>query len=228
MISRKLLMASLLATPPLLGFAQAEVAAPAPRYYVGLAAYSSAYQPLGGGAFRSTRLPAQLMAGYQLRPRLAVQLSGAYSGVSSSHFSVGRYLSAPGVPGAYFDYDIRSTERNTSLALLARYTLTRQPARRLQVDMLGGATLEASHYTYTSISTDSSRAPYTHRYDEGGTNWAYLLTAGPSVRYRLGRHLEALLDFTLSHDLNPSHRPNSSPLTGATALGLRYRFGGRR
>jgi len=210
---------------PLAGRAQDPAPVPAPRYYVGVAAYSSAYQPLSGG-YQGTRLPFQLTAGYQLRPRLALQLGVAYSGVSSSYFNASHYFPNPGAPGVYFDYDIHSTERNTSLALLARYTLTRQAAHRLQVDLLGGLTLEAGYYTYNSLHTDSSQVPVTRRFDQSGTDWSYLLTAGPSVRYRLGRHLEALLDFTLNHDFNSDHRPHSSVLTGATALGLRYRFGG--
>jgi hypothetical protein len=230
MISRQLTLGSLLATAPLFALAQAVGPAPTPRYYVGLAAYSSAYQGLEGNAFRGgPRIPVQVAAGYQLRPRLAVQLGVAYSGVSYSTFGISRYFITQGAPaGVYFDYSSQRKERNTSVALLARYTLTRQPAHRLQVDVLGGATMEVEHYAYSSVNTDSLRVPVTSRYAENGTNWAYLVTAGPSVRYRFGRHLEALLDFTLSYDFDRSHRPYSSLLTGATALGLRYRFGGLR
>lgn len=223
-------LASLLAATPLLSSAQATAEAPTPRYYVGLAAYSSAYQGLGGNAYRGgPRIPVQVTAGYQLRPRLAVQVGVAYSGISYSTFGISRYFPSQGYPaGVYFDYSNKSKERNTSVALLARYTLTRQPAHRLQVDVLGGATLEVQHYAYSTVSSDSSRVPVVYRYDESGTNLAYLVTAGPSVRYRFGRHLDAVLDFTLNYDFDHSHRPNSSVLTGATALGLRYRFGGLR
>jgi hypothetical protein len=68
--------------------------------------------------------------------------------------------------------------------------------------------------------------PVTSYQDYGGTAWASLLTAGPSMRHRFGPHLEALLDFTLNYEVN-RNRPYSSTLTGATALGLRYRFGRR-
>jgi hypothetical protein len=163
-----------------------------------------------------------------MRPRLAVQLGVAYSGLSYSYANAGSYAS-PGAPGTSYDYRVHNKERNTSVALLARYTLTRNAAHRLQVDVLGGVTMEVQHYAYSiiNIDTDSSQV-VTYRYADSATNWAYLLTAGPSVRYRFGRHLEALLDFTLSHDFDRSHRPYSSALTGATALGLRYRFGGLR
>lgn len=73
------------------------------------------------------------------------------------------------------------------------------------------------------MASDSSQVPVTSRYQSRGTDWGVLLTAGPSVGYRLGRHLETLLDFTLQRDI----LPESSVLTGATALGLRYRFGRR-
>ena len=225
---RLLSLASLLATSPLLGLAQATDLAPAPRYYVGLAAYSSAYQPLGGSAYRSTRLPFQVVAGYQVRPRLAVQLGVAYSSTSASSFGISRYYPTTGpTRGVYFDYANQSSAHNASLALLARYTLTRQPAHRLQADLLGGITLEASRYDFSYVNSDSSQVPVTNRYEGRGTDWAALLTAGPSVRYRFGRHLEALLDFTLNYDISRAHHLNTSEVTGATALGLRYRFGKR-
>jgi hypothetical protein len=229
MTASRLFLSSLLATAPLLSFAQADAAAPTPRYYVGLAAYSSTYQPLSRNAYRGgTRVPFQVVAGYQLRPRLAVQLGVAYSGLSYKYSNAGSY-SSPGSANTSYDYRVQNKERNTSVTLLARYTLTRKPAHRLQVDVLGGVTMEVQQYAYSSINidTDSSQV-VTYRYAESGTNWAYLVTAGPSVRYRFGRHLEALLDFTLSHDFDRSHRPYSSVFTGATALGLRYRFGGLR
>jgi hypothetical protein len=221
-----LTLSGLLATVPLLSLAQAPAEAASPRYYVGLGAYSSAYQPLGGSAYHGTRMPFQVVVGYQVQPRLAMQLGVAYSGVSASYTNDGRYVPAPGSAGVYYNYTTQATEHNTSVALLARYTLTRQLAHRLQVDLLGGITLEASHYTSQTTNTDSARVPVTSYQDYRGTIWASLLTAGPSMRYRFGPHLEALLDFTLNYEVN-RNRPYSSTLTGATALGLRYRFGRR-
>ena len=225
MFSPLLLFPGLLALLPALGHAQA--AEPlVPRYYVGLALYNSPYQPLSGGGYRTTTIPFQITAGYQLRPRLAGQLGVAYNSSSSSYFGISRYFTAGGpARGIYFDYSSEGRERNTSVALLARYTLSRRAAHRLQVDMLGGVTTEISHYAFSRVYSDSSQVPVTNRYEDQGTDWSLLLTAGPSVRCRLGRHLEALLDFTLSYDLNRDHHRNTSEVTGATALGLRYRFG---
>ena len=217
-----------LVAAPLLGLAQATVPAPTPRYYVGLALYSSAYQPLGGGGYRPTTVPVQVTAGYQLRPRLAVQLGVAYSGASSSYSTDRQYFPNPGSPSAYYEYNSHSSVHKASVALLARYRLARQLSHRLQADLLGGLTLEANRYSFSSVESDSSRSPVTDNYDTKGTApLAYLLTAGPSVRCRLGRHLEAVLDFTLNYNLRRGSYYATTGLTGATALGLRYRFGKR-
>jgi hypothetical protein len=63
------------------------------------------------------------------------------------------------------------------------------------------------------VSTSSVRTSYTY------TLW--LLTAGLSTRYRLGQHLEAVLDATLNARVSSL----DSPPTLAGALGVRYRFG---
>jgi hypothetical protein len=57
MVLSRLFLSGLLATAPLLSFAQAATA-PTPRYYVGLTAYSSAYQSLSSNAYRGgTHVP---------------------------------------------------------------------------------------------------------------------------------------------------------------------------
>jgi hypothetical protein len=228
MLSYQFILGSLLLAAPFTGFAQ--TTAPAPRYYVGLAAYSSGYQPLGGNYYSGTRLPFQLTAGYQLRPRLAVQVGVAYSGESYSYFNAGRYYTSAGAaasPYAYYEFQGRNQERNTSVALLARYTLTRKPQHRFQADLLGGVTLEREHYNALSTRTysDSTRANvFTMNNDDTFRSNNILLTAGASARYRFGRHLEAVLDFTLNQRLTNT-RDRYNALTSATALGLRYRFG---
>jgi hypothetical protein len=201
-----------------------------PRYYVGLAAYSSSYQALGGTYYSGTRIPFQLTTGYQLRPRLAVQVSVAYSGQSYNYFDTGRYYTMSGAaasPYAYYEFQGRNQERNTSVALLARYTLTRKPQHRFQADLLGGFTLEREHYNALATRTfsDSTHANVvTANSDDTFRSNNILLTAGASARYRFGRHLETLLDFTLNQRLTNT-RDRYNALTSATALGLRYRFG---
>ena len=228
----QLVLGSLLAATSLLGLAQA-APAPYPRYYVGVGLYASDYQPLGGAYYRGVTVPVQLTAGCQLRPRLAVQASVAYSSTSDSYFYPGKYYSgsaAAASPYAWFEVNVSNSSRTISTSLLARYTLTRQPAHRLQVDLLGGLTLVNRRSTSSGMRTDSDSTftvnTTTHYADTDQQN-DLLLGAGASARYRFGRHLEAVFDLTLHYGFG---RPpvSSSWLTGATALGLRYRFGGRR
>ena len=222
----------LLTILPLLGLAQ--TASPYPHYYVGLGLYASDYQPLGGAYYRGVTVPVQLTVGYQLRSRLAVQAGIAYSNANTSSFGLGKYYSgssAAASPAAYFEYNGTSYLRTTSTTLLARYTLTRQATHRFQVDVLGGLTLVNRRYAMSQVRTDidSTQAVVaTADYASAGAQNNFLLTAGASARYRFGQHLEAMLDFTLNHDFNHEHHSSSSVLTGTTALGLRYRFGGLR
>ncbi len=228
MLFSRLALGSLLLTAPFFSFAQELPAAP--KYYVGLAAYTSSYQPLGGTYYGGPRLPFQLAVGYQLRPRLAVQVGVAYSGLSYGYFNAGRYYTSSGAaasPYTYYEFQGRNQERNTSVALLARHTLTRKPQHRFQADLLGGFTLERERYNTLSTSTyrDSTRTSvYTANRDDTFRSTNLLLTAGISTRYRFSQHLEAVLDFTLSKRLT-NLRAGYSSLTSATALGLRYRFG---
>jgi hypothetical protein len=219
---------ALLLSLPLASRAQSAEALP--RYYVGLSAYSGTYQVLGGNYLEGTTVPVQLTVGYQLRPRLAVQLGAAYSGNSYDYAGTGRYYSSPAylAPFFYYDYADHTTRRNTSVALLARYTLTRQPAHHLQFDLLGGVGLEVQKYNYSEVRTDSDSArtvSKTNYSDRRYTGKEVLLMAGIGTRYRFGQRLEAVLDVTFGKSL--WGELTNSRLTSTTALGLRYRFGRR-
>ena len=201
----------------------------APRFFVGLGAYSSYYQPLGGlsQANRSSvRVPLQLVAGYQLRPRLAVQVGVAYSGTTGNYATVGRaYDPANPTRGTYFDYRATNTQRSVAVSALARYTLTRNPAHRVQFDALGGFTLEHANSFLRGTQADSLGGalvvrPFSYRSSRG----TLLLTAGLGTRLRLRPRFELFYDFTLNKALSrPGYLPGS--LTGSSSLGLRYRFG---
>jgi hypothetical protein len=227
----RLVLGSLLLGVPLLSHAQSAEPAPYPRYYVGLAAYSSYYQTLGGGAYRPTRIPLQLTAGYQWGPRLAVQAGLAYSGISQSYSNVGRTYSgssypSPGNRGNYFDYNGRSVGRSASASLLARYTLTRQPAHRVQFDVLGGFTWEhSSYHEYGSRADSVQSSLILSAYDERASTNRLLLTLGPSVRCRLSQHLELFYDLLFNKRLTPNQYYGMEGITSSSALGLRYRFG---
>lgn len=228
MLLSRLALGGLLASAPLVGAAQA-TPAPTPRYYIGLALYSSDYQPLGGTYYRGVTVPVQLTLGYQLRPRLALQAAVAYSS-STSYSELGKYYASAGASTiyAYFGYDASTSTRATTVAALARYTLTRQAAHRFQFDVLGGLSLVTRRYASSVTRTDTD-STYTvsqvRHYDDHSTQNDLLLTGGASARCRFGRHLEALLDVTLNRNLLMAR---VSGLPSATALGLRYRFGGLR
>ncbi|UOQ99513.1 porin family protein [Hymenobacter sp. 5317J-9] len=232
MLAPRLALGTLLLALPCLSRAQTTEPAPVPKFYVGLGAYGSFYQSLGG-RFSNEKgfpVPLQLTAGYQLRPRLAVQLGVAYSGFTSRYDVEGYYFTAdPAAPEAYYHYTSTSTRRNTSVSALARYTLTRKLAHRVQFDVLGGLTLE--HYNGYARGTETQgyvNNLQVTNFDQRYVQNTLLLSAGASVRYRLTPRFDLNLDYTLNHSVltgRPSRGLNS--LTGAAALGLRYRFGQR-
>ena len=219
----------LLLFSPLLsrGQSPAEPAA-APRFYVGLAAYHSNYQNLGSWRQSDTgfRVPVQLTAGYQLRPRLALELGAAYSGRSGA-YAFDRYLNqGTGGPVWYYLYSNTFTDRITTVSALARYTLTRQPAHRLQVDALGGLTLvHGNSYSRGFEASDFSGTFESVPFDRRSTHNDFLLTAGLGLRYRLAPRFE--LDFDLTTNRNLNNQRVYSGFTGSAALGVRYRFGSR-
>ena len=204
---------------------------PLPRFYVGLAAYSSYYQPLGGQPMGTTgfRVPVQLTAGYQLRPRLAVQLGVAYSGSTSTYSNLGYQYIYTGTRPTYYNYENTQTVRRTSVSALARYTLTRNPAHRLQFDALGGIGLEhGSGYSRGSQSDSLSGSLQTTNYSFRGTQNVLVLTLGASARYRLNPRFELNFDLTTNYAVADEVRTYVKSLqgfTGSAALGLRYRFG---
>lgn len=219
-------VASLLLGLPLIGFGQASD--PTPRYYVGLAVLSSDLQPLQFD-YRGVAVPVQLTLGYQLRPRLAAQLGLARTTTDRNYFGAGVSDYGPNGVGArtYFDVDYSIHSRAFTTAALLRYTLTRNAGHRFQADALGGLTYLRSDYEYNEHRTmyDSTQTVLaTNSIEEHQHGNYLLLTAGLSARLRLGHHLEAVADGTLSYGL----LHGDLGLNSGAALGLRYRFGGRR
>jgi len=202
---------------------------PAYRYYGGLALYSSDYQYVAGDSPLDLTIPVQATLGYQLRPRLAVQTSLAYSqDVTNYNKFDFTDIVSPTYRTAN-NYYGRAMKRSYSLALTARYALTRKQLHRVQVEVLGGFTLEkgnyASAYQHTFTRMDSAGTTSTNSFYQAGYTYSqWLVTAGLGARYRCSRRLTAVLDVTL----NSSLARLESPPTLAGALGLRYRFGGLR
>ena len=225
------LAAGLLAAAPALAqpAPPAPAPAPTPRYYVGLAAYSSFYQPLFRPAVVQGRVPVQLVAGYQLRPRLAVQVGLAGSSSHRDYAYAGPAYYASGQPATFQHEEGTTTWRGLSASVLGRYTLTRQLHHRFQADLLGGFTLETGEARNRGTRADSLGGslvaqPYDHRASEQ----LLLLTLGSSLRYRVLPGLDLNSDFTLNRAITgPGAWQLPLGLSTATALGLRYRFGGR-
>ena len=195
------------------------------RFYVGLGAYSSYYQQLGGQFNSSTRVPVQLTAGYLLSPRLAVQVGLAYSG-TTARYAVTGHVYGNG-PAGYIDYNSTLTSRVLSASVLARYTLTRNPAHRVQFDALGGFTLEHSSVFNRGTQADSlGGTRNVNSYGYRTSRNTLLLTAGLGTRFRLSPRFELFYDLTLNKALTgPDPHPAPIGFTGSSALGLRYRFG---
>lgn len=227
MTAFRLACCALLLNSPLLG--RAQTADALPRYYVGLSAYSSDFQPLGGNYYSGATVPVQLTLGYQVQPRLAVQLGVAYSQKTYDYANTGQFFySGAALSRPYsFVYSSHGSDYRMSVHGLVRYTLTRQPAHHVQFDVLGGLTFEyirASSHTTRTDSDSLQNVIVTTNYDDHYTDTNFLFTGGLSTRYRFSQRLEAVLDVTLSRSFL---RGQYSGFPGSTALGLRYRFGQR-
>jgi hypothetical protein len=228
----RLTVAGLLLASPLLSLAQEAAPTPLLRFYGGLGIYSGSYHslgrlrnPAGISAYTYSKntfeLPVQATLGYQLRPRLAVQLGLIYSGRKSAYTSGNEYTDANANTIRYRNSN-QTTLRHYTASLQARYTLTRKPDHRFQADVVGGLSYDHQYYRgigsqeyinvsqgTTVVTNDDNTFPYNESF----------LTVGPSLRYRLGQRMEVFYDLLLNQSL--SHQYNS----GSMALGLRYRFG---
>lgn len=226
---RFLMLGGLLAAT-LPSHAQTSADAPAAlRYYVGVAAYSSYFQEFGKQPYGETsfRAPVQLTAGFQVRPRLAVQLGVAYSGATYSYDFTGYSYSDPSVRPVYFHNQGRQTVRVTSVSLLSRYTLTRNPAHRLQFDALAGVSLEHGSGYHRGSQADSLGGTLnTSNFSSRGSQNLFVLNFGLGTRYRLTPRFELNFDL-MANSVLPGSSYRIQGLTSTAALGLRYRFGKR-
>jgi hypothetical protein len=223
-------LGGLLLTAALPTFAQTTPTTPAaPRYYVGVAAYSSYFQEFGKQPYANAgfRAPVQLTAGFQVRPRIALQLGVAYSGATYSYDFTGYSYSDPSVRPVYFHNQGRQTVRTTSVSLLSRYTLTRNPAHRLQFDALAGISLEHGSGYHRGSQTDSLGGTLnTNNFSSRGSQNLLVLNFGLGTRYRLTPRFELNFDL-MANSVLPGSSYRIQGLTSTAALGLRYRFGKR-
>jgi hypothetical protein len=230
MITSRLILSSLLLGLPFISLAQDSPSIPVPKFYAGLAMYSGSYHSLGRSKTPASinttststyQVPVQATLGYQLRPRLAVQLGLVYSGRKNDYASTNEYVDANSNK-ILFNSTGRSTLRHYTASLQARYTLTRKPAHRFQVDAVGGLAYDHQYYrgvgseAYTNVSQGTSTS--TNHDDTSPYNEAFI-SIGPSLRYRFGQRLDVVYDLLLNQPL--TRQSNA----GSMALGIRYRFG---
>lgn len=221
MPASRLLYSALLVAAPLATLAQTTDPLPAHRFYGGVALYTDGWQALGSFYHGQFRAPVQATLGYQLRPRLAVQVGLAYSGARGDDSYTDDYLDSNRNVTNYLS-TVSYSRRAYSTSVLARYTLTRKDAHRFQVDVLAGPSFNhyTSRFANTQIITSqgtTSVSSYNQLYNYNGL----LVNLGPSFRYRLGGRVEATYDLLFNVSLtNSSHSTDAS-----MALGVRYRFG---
>lgn len=167
----------------------------------------------------------QLVAGYQLRPHLAVQVGVAGSSYSDHYAFAGRVYGNS--PDGYVNFDRTITVRDVAVSALARYTLTRNAPHRMQFDALGGLTLERSTGFSRGTQADSVGGTLNVKnFSNRAARNTIFLTASLGTRYHLSPRFELFYDFTLNKALT-GPAPHLAPvgLAGSSALGLRYRFG---
>lgn len=182
-----------------------------------MGAYTSKHEYWGRRYGLPCTYPVQVTIGYQLRPRLALQVSAVSAATKGSTAGF-----VPQANGTLLPYARTYGNRSSSFSALARYTLTGPPAHRLQVDGLGGFTLHHFSFDGTGSYPDSNAPGGFGGYDLHSRDSDVLLTLGVSVRYRLCPHLDAVADGTVSTSLRALR-----DVTPAAAVGLRYRFGRR-
>lgn len=229
MIIPRLILGSLLLGSSLASHAQATEPAIASKFYVGLGVYSGPYQNLGRTNIRDNKysVPVQATLGYHIRPRLAVQLGLTYSGYKDkSEYDYDYDYTDVNNYRVNRNSNYAATVRTVNTSLLVRYTLTRQPAHRFQVDLAGGLMLvhQRVHLTSTDFYSyiDYPQGPTTTVENDDSYTYNVLnVNLGPSFRYRFGQRLEAVGDILFNVPVTGNYRR----LDASLALGLRYRFG---
>lgn len=228
---------------PLCSYAQTAPAAGA-KFYVGLGATSSLLKsPDGFGATPVTPvtrneapvLP-QLTAGWQLAPRLALQLGVRYAQQRSTYTFVQSSPTSSGSAGLFPGFE-SFRFRSVAAPVLLRYTLTQNPAQRLQVDALGGVTLVrrwTQYHTLRRVSApDSAQADFALDTQSAFATTDVHTTLGLGVRYRVAPRLEIAAEVLANYLVNTPKQPTigTTTLTGVSrfaptgSVGVNYHFG---
>lgn len=223
---------------------------PHATFYVGVAAATGLLRspdgfsgtPTGPSTYNHLPFLPKLTVGWQLLPRLALQVSGQYAQQNDTYNYVlglpdaaGQVITLPG----FHSFRLHSV----AVPILARYTLTRKLTNRFQVDVLGGATLVRRSTQYRSqvyfpapdgTPPPAGTTPETTAIAYETSKTDVHLSLGPSVRYRVAPRwqvvAEAVANYRLGEDptgrsvFSPSKASTRAALTGS--LGVLYSFGG--
>ena len=228
--------------PPLpLRLSAAEDATLRPRYYLGaqLGSYNylvrfDAFDPYaarpggipafsqgdGVGSYGVEVKNPYVYAGYQLRPRLALQLG--YQGQEGGFLSEGYELN--GTQKTLLS-ESRKRAQTLTFPLLLRYALTRQYLQRVQFDVVGGVALSYARVQYYRATyTRSGQVTDQFSFDRRTTDEHAI--GGLGVGYGFGRRrkLQATVEYVVIQNLSASFKGLGSAQVGGS-LGLRYRFG---
>lgn len=221
MLQTRLLItaAGLAALLPLLSAAQTlpPTSERALRFFVGVGGSFGGYPlPKRAGVNVRSFVPT---VGVQLQPRLAVQLSGAYTAEPT-------HTTCEYDPAYPYGTIRRSRTRTLVLPVLARYTLTRQLAHRFQADVLGGFSFVHFNDRSDVYQLDANLLLLLPPTQQSASSNSACATLGAGVRVALGPRLEITGEAVLNHQL-------TSPTIGRywanpnVSAGLRYRFGPR-
>lgn len=169
--------------------------------------------------------PLQVAVGYQLRPKLGLQVGFARRHKRYEFLNRGTTTSGiPTTDNLVFESWV------TALPVRGRLTLTKRPAQRFQVDGLAGLCLVTYRdYFERTVAEDGQVKDY--RSDRARANSIYV-SFGAGTRYALGkrRRLEVTADYLLNKITEPAnnatHQFLDAPLglTGALDVGMRYRL----
>lgn len=187
-------------------------------FYVGLGALVGSYQ-LPAGLSTNVVSPVPVV-GVQVQPRLALQASAAYYQESHPVFGGTYYVTHGQVK--YLPVNGNDRRRTVPVLLLARYTLTHSPAKRLQADVLAGMTLLRSSVHQQRMAVDSTGVATSTADDLPATTGTYF-NLGAGARYRVLPRLDVMTDWVFNR-LITAHPAGPLRLSATLTVGLRYRF----
>ncbi|MCA8832166.1 outer membrane beta-barrel protein [Hymenobacter pini] len=159
-----------------------------------------------------TILPVEVVAGYQLTPRLGLQTGLAYRKSSGQD----QLLSNP-------DGTVETNSpgfKSFSVPLLARYSLSRQPGNRLQLQVIGGATVLHSSRTVTQRLVSTGQT-----YSRPDKLTQTQLSVGAGLTKRLSPHWSGAAEMLLNRPTRGHINQSSWLAYYSVGLGFNYHFG---